>query len=238
MDPPSAPATKPSKSSLKKYKKGEREQRLSQALNAWRQRVTVEKYGEAILRDVGSSLVLPNELLERLVDCSHYGKITNMEQLGKEVDWILADEYGPEVVRLIMDVCPPQPRKRGRRPKKTAPGGTTARRPLAENGQILNAQPEAPVVTVRVSLSCSLLKILNCLVFSQPASSFYNNPLLLPSISQSLTARAQTATSSGASSTGVKRKRCSVCGQEGHNSKFHYRFWLISSNTVVEKRHK
>ena len=155
MEPPPAPTTKPSKSSLQKYKKGEREERLSQALNAWRQRVTIEKYGEAIFRDVGSSLVLPNELLERLVDCSHYGKITNMEQLGKEVDWMLMEEHGPEVVRLIMDICPPQPRKRVRRRKKVSAGEPTARQPLGTNVRVINAQPGAPVVAVSVLSYCS-----------------------------------------------------------------------------------
>ena len=81
--------------------------RLAKALNEWRRKATIEKYGEAVLRDVGSSLILPTELLERLVDCAHYGKITNLDQLHKEVNWVVDDVFGLEVIGIITSMCPP-----------------------------------------------------------------------------------------------------------------------------------
>ena len=93
---------------------------LSEALNDWRQKKTKEKYGVAVFRAVGSSLILTDRQLERLVDCAHFGKITNVEQLKKEVRWALIDEFGQDVVQIIMTECPPQPRVRTRRKKTTA----------------------------------------------------------------------------------------------------------------------
>ena len=143
MEPPPRPPPRPSKSSLKEYVRGEPELRLSQALGAWRRATTIKKFGHSILRDVGSSLVLTNDQLERLVDCAHFGKITNVEQLKKEVRWALIDEFGQDVVQIIMTECPPQPRVRTRRKKTTASKRSRVRRPLGTNTRLLNAQPVA-----------------------------------------------------------------------------------------------
>ena len=147
---PPPPPTKSSKSSLKKYDRGEPEMRLAKALNEWRRKATIEKYGEAVLRDVGSSLILPTELLERLVDCAHYGKITNLDQLHKEVNWVVDDVFGLEVIGIITSMCPPpQPRQRKRpRPREEGPSRTlNVRRPLGTNRRVLNTQPAPSVST-------------------------------------------------------------------------------------------
>lgn len=126
---------------------------LSQALNAWRQKATVDKYGLAVFRDVGSSLVLNDRLLERLVDCAHHGKIRTLQDLQREVDWSLVDELGPEVVRIIAEVNPPRPRAQATRTavrtRRTRPSGPEDQgpRPLATNTRILNA-PQSVSATI------------------------------------------------------------------------------------------
>lgn len=129
---------------------------LSQALNAWRQKATVDRYGLAVFRDVGSALVLNDRLLERLVDCAHHGKIRTMEDLRREVEWSLVEELGPEVVRIIAEVNPPRPRARAtqmacptRRPR-LPPSENGARRPLATNSRILNTPQAAPTTIVSI----------------------------------------------------------------------------------------
>lgn len=127
---------------------------LSQALNAWRQKATVDMYGLAVFKDVGSALVLNDRLLERLVDCAHHGKIRTVEDLRREVDWSLVEELGPDVVRIITEVNPPRPRARAtrmacrtRRPRLPPPVDG-ARRPLATNSRILNAPQATPAPIV------------------------------------------------------------------------------------------
>lgn len=128
---------------------------LSQALNAWRQKATVDMYGLAVFRDVGSALVLNDRVLERVVDCAHHGKIKTIEDLRREVDWSLVEELGPEVVRIITEVNPPQPRARATRmacrtrQPRVPPSSAGVRRPLATNSRILNAPQVvlAPIVS-------------------------------------------------------------------------------------------
>lgn len=148
LAPPLPPRKK--KSSLKEYKRGEPEVRLARALNNWRQATTAAKYGEAILKDMGSSVVLTNGQLERLVDCAHFGKVTTMDQLNREVQWSSADEFGQDVLNIILAECPPQPRIRKRRKKAVASNGSTVRQPLGTNTQVLNLQPAGSASGVSV----------------------------------------------------------------------------------------
>lgn len=130
---------------------------LAHVLNAWRQNVAIERYGVAVFKEVGSDLILPDQILERLVDCAHWGKIRSLEDLKREVDWGLVDELGPTVVKLINTVSPPCPRARATRmaptPGQAPPSRAAERRPLATNSRILNVQrsvgQQSSAVTVR-----------------------------------------------------------------------------------------
>ena len=120
---------------------------LSEALNDWRQKKTKEKYGVAVFRAVGSSLILTDRQLERLVDCGHYGKITNLEQLRKELDWVLSDDLGLEVVKIIIDTIPISQVQERRRQQRVASRRSRASRrtPLAANTRILNTNDDTRV---------------------------------------------------------------------------------------------
>lgn len=138
---------------------------LCEALNTWRQKATVEKFGESVLRDVGSVLVLSDGLLERLLDCAHYGKIGTLEDLRREVSWSLVDELGPDVVRIILEVNPPRPRARASRPTggtrraRPLPSRTASARPLATNSRILNLSQYTPATIVSILCICDRLQI-------------------------------------------------------------------------------
>ena len=116
---------------------------LAAALNKWRQRTTARIYGDAVLRDVGSSLVLPNELLERLVDCAHFGKMSSMDHLRREIDYDLSEELGLEILQIIKDICPP-PSRPAPRPRQRKTTKRSNVRPLGTNSRLLNTQPRQP----------------------------------------------------------------------------------------------
>lgn len=142
---------------------------LAQVLNAWRQNVAIERYGLAVFREVGSDLVLPDQLLERLVDCAHWGKIRTIEDLRREVDWGLVDELGPTVVNLINTVSPPLPRARATRMAPPHPSRSTVRRPLATNSRILNAQS-----SVGHQRDANMVRVLSpCINLNFPTSFLY-----------------------------------------------------------------
>lgn len=142
---------------------------LAQVLNAWRQNVAIERYGLAVFREVGSDLVLPDQLLERLVDCAHWGKIRTIEDLQREVDWGLVDELGPTVVNLINTVSPPLPRARATRMAPPHPSRSTVRRPLATNSRILNAQS-----SVGHQRDANMVRVLSpCINLNFPTSFLY-----------------------------------------------------------------
>ena len=86
---------------------------LYKALNSWRQRHAAKVYGEGAARDYGPSLVLPNVILDRIVDCAHWHKLNTADDLERETDWYHASDYGSEVIDIIFSFrsssVPPSP---------------------------------------------------------------------------------------------------------------------------------
>jgi ATP-dependent DNA helicase RecQ len=82
---------------------------LQNALDNWREKTTEEHYGKAHLWDIGPMLVMPTEVLERIVDCTHYSKINSLEDMRKETRWDEVDKWGHDIVDLIQRLRPPQP---------------------------------------------------------------------------------------------------------------------------------
>ena len=101
----------------------------------WRQKATIEIFGEEILKEVGAGICLPDKQLDRMVDCAYMGKINSVEDLRREVGWLLTDEYGPAVVDIIKKYTPP--------PKEKPPASRPAprRQPLNSTGRSHNIQP-------------------------------------------------------------------------------------------------
>lgn len=103
------------------------------------------------------------------MDCAHHGKIKTVEDLRREVDWSLVEELGPEVVRIITEVNPPQPQARATRmacqmrQPRVPPSSVGVRRPLATNSRILNAPQVvlAPIVSnFAFLLSCGFSNLI------------------------------------------------------------------------------
>jgi hypothetical protein len=79
---------------------------LREALENWRSLKTEEVYGYSGLVDFGPTLVMPAEVVERVIHCSHHSKIMNVADLKKETRWDEADSWGMEVIDIITRIYP------------------------------------------------------------------------------------------------------------------------------------
>lgn len=83
--------------------------KLRVALSDWREMKTAEIYGWPSLNDQGPSLVMPNYVLNRVVDCAHHHKLQTIQDLRKETTWSDVDRFGEEVLAIIQRhaaLCP------------------------------------------------------------------------------------------------------------------------------------
>ncbi|KAJ7088148.1 hypothetical protein C8R44DRAFT_959124, partial [Mycena epipterygia] len=64
---------------------------------------TITKFGCAVLKNRGPGEVMPNEVLQRIVDCANFAKIGSTDQLVRETRWVGATEFGAAVVALIQE---------------------------------------------------------------------------------------------------------------------------------------
>ncbi|KAI9570887.1 hypothetical protein HD554DRAFT_2017792 [Boletus coccyginus] len=64
-----------------KYIKDKYNVQLIKALSDWCENKTNIMYGWPSLNDLGPSLVMPNAILDHIVDCAHYSKILNVQDL-------------------------------------------------------------------------------------------------------------------------------------------------------------
>ncbi|KAH9831739.1 P-loop containing nucleoside triphosphate hydrolase protein [Rhodofomes roseus] len=77
---------------------------LRTALNTFRRERTIEKYNKALLDALGPSVILPDNVLDHLVECAQAGKIKSATDLQREVGkkWGKVQEHGEAVIALIM----------------------------------------------------------------------------------------------------------------------------------------
>ncbi|KAG1806002.1 uncharacterized protein BJ212DRAFT_1283124, partial [Suillus subaureus] len=94
-------------SCIPKYKQEASDLALLDALYDWHEEKTISIYGWAHLSDLSPSLVLPNSMLDHIIDCIHHHKIHSVLELKKETWWMDADRFGNEVVLLIQMLAPP-----------------------------------------------------------------------------------------------------------------------------------
>lgn len=78
-------------------------------LEGWREEEAVRRYGPANASDYGGSLILPHDIVERMVDCIRHGKIHNPNDLARETRWKYASRYAAEILELVSRFIPPQP---------------------------------------------------------------------------------------------------------------------------------
>jgi len=105
----SKPPAAPQRSRITKYTKDKHDFQLINALSGWRETKTADVYGWPSLNDLGPSLVMPNVILDRIIDCAHHRKILNVQDLRRETGWSDAEMFGDEVIAVIMQYAAPLP---------------------------------------------------------------------------------------------------------------------------------
>ncbi|KAG2134634.1 hypothetical protein BD769DRAFT_1353154 [Suillus cothurnatus] len=96
----------PSRSRLAKFHMALLDLKLTDALDDWREEATIKLYGHAHLHDLGPGLIMPNSILDRIVECAHFLKIKSTADLVKETRWSGANKHGDEIIALIHQIRP------------------------------------------------------------------------------------------------------------------------------------
>ena len=76
---------------------------LACALDDYRVRRTEQKFSRAVLDDLGPSLVLPDGVLQRVVDAARAQKIRTLEDIHRETNWIKVQDYGEDVLKIVLE---------------------------------------------------------------------------------------------------------------------------------------
>jgi hypothetical protein len=129
--------------------------KLREALEDWREKVTAARYGWAHLHDLGSTLIMPNEVLSRIVDCAHYHKINSTSDLKNETRWDEIEQCGDEVLEIILRLRP--------QPSAASPLTTTPMRPSTATLNISSPSPLTSTTTIaKQSVSRSKTRCSTC----------------------------------------------------------------------------
>ena len=59
--------------------------------------------------DLGPYILLPDELIDRIVDCAHAGKLTSVQDNRDQTQWTWADRHSNVILLLIVQHCTPLP---------------------------------------------------------------------------------------------------------------------------------
>lgn len=138
----------------KKYEPTEQDQALRRALDAFREEAVVEEFGEEDAKDLGSSIILCNETLDRIVDCAHWGRVRSPQQLLELTKWDRSNDLGPRIVAIIDQTHPPQ---RTFPPPRSTSSQSSANHPIPPLSPSKRGNTVAPSAarTVRRVLRCS-----------------------------------------------------------------------------------
>lgn len=82
---------------------------LRRALDDFRKAETIKQFSLATLKNSGPGIILPNKILQRIVDCAHTSKIPNVEELKFQTRWQHADTLGAHILTLVSANAPPAP---------------------------------------------------------------------------------------------------------------------------------
>ncbi|KAF9027205.1 hypothetical protein BDZ89DRAFT_1160884 [Hymenopellis radicata] len=98
----------PGRSRLGKYEYGSKDLELKAALLDWRDDVAHEVLEHGFLADYGSEMFMSNETLHRIVDCAHWKKIEDANQLYRETRWPrkYVTAYATALLSIITRIWP------------------------------------------------------------------------------------------------------------------------------------
>ncbi|KAF7792564.1 hypothetical protein EIP86_003605 [Pleurotus ostreatoroseus] len=101
-DAPSDSSAGPRASGVKKDYDFERADQLLQAdLHEFRKEKTIQLYGKTHLRNMGPTLVMGNDTLQRIIDCARAHKLPTLDALKKETKWVRTAELGQVVLDIV-----------------------------------------------------------------------------------------------------------------------------------------
>src|ERR1700676_4116814 len=86
-DPAFRPKWPKNRAHIADYKADKYDMSLHDALNEFCEQETIKKFGLSRLKNSGPGLIMPNEVLERIVDCAHEQKIMTKEHLQLKTHW-------------------------------------------------------------------------------------------------------------------------------------------------------
>ncbi|KAF8219277.1 hypothetical protein L208DRAFT_1341853, partial [Tricholoma matsutake] len=134
------------------YKMVGEDHQLREALDNWWEKATAARYGWAHLHDLGPTLIMPNEVLNRIIDCAHYHKINSTSELKNETRWDEIEQCGDEVLEIIQCL---RPQVSAASPLTTTPLRTLPT-PIRPSTPALNlASPNLPTSTTTANHSKS-----------------------------------------------------------------------------------
>jgi ATP-dependent DNA helicase RecQ len=117
---------------------------LRNALHEFRKTQCIQKFGKATFSDLGSGIIMPQRVLQRIVDCAHAGKIKTHGDLIKETRWSGVEEYGEEVLRLVMLHSP----------STFIPADPSPQTPLRPHNDFVHATPASRMPAKRQCKAC------------------------------------------------------------------------------------
>lgn len=97
------------KSHIKTYIMTSQDNELKRAIEHWRHEKALSKFQATTIQTLGVRIFMSNQVISRIVGCAHYHKITTVDDLLKETDWMRerVSEYGEDILSLIQQHCPP-----------------------------------------------------------------------------------------------------------------------------------
>ncbi|KAF8193661.1 hypothetical protein BJ912DRAFT_924339 [Pholiota molesta] len=99
------------KSHVKPFTMSDADRNFKTDLQTWRRHVASAKFNGPTVRTLGVRILMPDQILDRIIDCAHAGKIVNVEQLAKESGWGKERliEFGEDLIKMILKHYPPTP---------------------------------------------------------------------------------------------------------------------------------
>lgn len=91
------------------YEMEAKDRTFQRALLDWREEKALEKLGDNDYEEYGVVLFMSDEILQRIIDCFHYRKISTLDGIKKETHWRsdLIETYGPSILTIVQKVDPP-----------------------------------------------------------------------------------------------------------------------------------
>lgn len=63
-------------------------------------------HGKVHLINIGPSIIMPDGVLDWIVDCTHFFKIKTVDDLSHETHWSKACQYGMDIITIVHSTIP------------------------------------------------------------------------------------------------------------------------------------